>query len=140
MSVLDHIKVAVEPGAGFAGFTGNTLPLLHEIRHALRKLQERGESTTIDLRAIPFGPGDEERLLAELGEGEVSASIQALGETLVRETRYAGVWLIDYRNTENERIALQIEITEIPGLLKSQTEDITESLVQMEEDLTNKHS
>lgn len=30
----------------------NTLPLLHEVRHALRRLVRTGESTIIDLRAI----------------------------------------------------------------------------------------
>lgn len=136
MSVLDNIKLAVVPKSGVAGLTENALPLLHEIRHALRRLADFGESTTIDLRAIPFGPGDEDRLLSELGEGEVSAKLNALGETLIRETRYSGVWLIDHRNPEDERVALQIEITRIPGLLKAQKEDIADSLEQLQEVLT----
>ena len=65
MSSLDKITIKAEP----AVFHPNAWPVLHEIRHALRRLAEEGEGTIIDLRAIPFGPGDEELLLRTLGEG-----------------------------------------------------------------------
>jgi hydrogenase-1 operon protein HyaF len=55
---------------------GNALPLLHEVRHALERLLAAGEETVIDLRSIPMGPGDEARLEAELGTGDVSARLE----------------------------------------------------------------
>ncbi len=64
--------------------THNTLPLLNEVRHALKRLVRTGESTIIDLRAIPFGPGDEERLLDLLGQGEVMATLDAWVKRLSR--------------------------------------------------------
>ena len=45
------------------------------------RLADTGEPTRIDLAALPFGPGDEKRLLGWLGRGEVSATIDALGPT-----------------------------------------------------------
>jgi hypothetical protein len=38
---------------------GNALPILNEIRHALDRLLESGETTVIDLGALPMGPQDE---------------------------------------------------------------------------------
>ncbi len=114
---------------------GNALPILHEIQHALQRLLDSGETTVIDLRAIPFGPGDEERLLAILGVGEIEATLNALGETNVSETGYPGVWLLDHRNQDNERIALQVEITLIPEILCSRREDVCDSLERLADDL-----
>lgn len=110
----------------------NTIPLMHEVSHALKRLIRTGEPTIIDLRAIPFGPGDEARLLQLLGEGEVTASMDALGRTTVRETGFSGVWLVDHYNHEEERIAFQIEVTHIPDLLRAQDEDMGESLQRLE--------
>jgi hydrogenase-1 operon protein HyaF len=135
MSVLDNFQTRVEFANGNAGLTENTLPLLHEIRHALQRLSESEEPTVIDLRAIPFGPGDEEQLLAFLGEGEVTAVLNALGDTRVNESRFPGVWLVDHRNTEGERIAFQIEITDIPAVLCAQPEDLSDSLEKLDQAL-----
>ncbi|WP_328983882.1 hydrogenase expression/formation C-terminal domain-containing protein [Thiorhodovibrio winogradskyi] len=107
---------------------GSASAVLHEIRHALARLIETGEPSCIDLAALPFGPGDREQLLGALGEGEVRASIDALGATHIRETRYSGVWLIDYRDSEDERIGLQIEIAPVPRLLPAQAEALPAAL------------
>ena len=48
--------------------TGNVLPLLHEIRHALRQLLDTGETTSIDLRGLPMAAGEQERLIGFLGK------------------------------------------------------------------------
>lgn len=110
----------------------NTTPILHEILHALRRLVARGEPTTIDLRAIPFGPGDEERLLETLGKGEVSVELDTLGSSRIRESAYSGVWIVDHRNAEDQRIALQIEIARVPVILSAQAEDMADSLERLE--------
>ena len=107
---------------------GSAPAVLHEIRHALARLIETGEPTCIDLAALPFGPGDQEQLLDALGSGEVRASIDALGETRIQETRYSGVWLVDYYNTEGERIGLQIEVATVPRLLQAQPEGLPAAL------------
>ena len=136
--------------------TGNVLPVLHEVLHALLGLAVaqaqgldgafllrvdeggeflvvRGESLTIGLRAIPFGPGDEERLLETLGEGEIRAAIDSLGRTDVWETRYPGVWIVDHRNTEGVRIGLQVEITDVPALIRTPGDDIRDAVAELEE-------
>jgi hydrogenase-1 operon protein HyaF len=103
-------------------------PVLHEIRHALRRLIQNGESTVIDLTSLPFGPGDERQLLEYLGEGEVNATLNTLGRSRLWETRFPGVWLVDHYNPEQVRIAFQIEVGEVPAVLKSQKEDVADGL------------
>ena len=135
MSVFDNIQIRADAPPPAPAVTGNALPILHEIRHALRQLADTGEATVLDLRAIPFGPGDEERLFSFLGRGEVSATVDTLGESRVWETGYPAVWVVEHRNPENERIALQIEITDIPGILKTQPGDAVESLALLDDRL-----
>lgn len=135
MAELADIPIRIaQPDAEPRQF-GNALPILHQIRHALLRLAEQGEPTRIDLAAMPFGPGDEERLMETLGRGEVEATVDALGPTRVWETRFPGVWILDYANVEGERIALQIEIDEVPQMLRAARADIHEALTALDAEL-----
>jgi len=115
--------------------TWNVQPILHEIRHALRKLLETGESSIIDLRSIPLAPGEEETIIDTLGCGEVHAKLNALGPSEIYETGFAGVWLTTHFNEEGSVIGRFIEITRFPDILKSQQEDMTISLDRLEHEL-----
>ncbi len=141
---MQEIPVQVEGSAanGCAGaadnvFTDNARPVLNEIRHALHQFHTSGETTLIDLTAMPFGPGDEEQLLAALGTGEVAASVHALGETVVHETAYAGVWLVEYRAPDGARQALHVEVTDVPSMLRTPPDAIPESLQRLDALLHN---
>lgn len=115
----------------------NALPLLHEIAHALQRLHQNGTTTTIDLNAIPFGPGDESRLLDLLGRGEVRATLDVLGESQIWESTFPGVWVVEHRAAGGERVALQIEITRLPGILQTQPEDLVEGLAKITKTLAH---
>jgi hydrogenase-1 operon protein HyaF len=130
MTALDGIAVKVELA------TGNVEPLLHEIRHALKRVAEGKEGTIIDLRALPLAPGEEERIEAVLGEGEVRAELDTLGRTVFQETSYSGVWLVTHRNTEKAVLTRFIEVTRMPELLKSQRADIERGISRLEAELT----
>ena len=108
--------------------TGNVKPLLHEVRHALQHWLDEGEVTVIDLRSIPMGPGEEDRIVNELGRGEVQARMSALGPSEIIETRFPGVWLVTHYNNNEEIIGKFIEVCDIPRLLKAPEEDIREGL------------
>jgi len=125
----DRIAVKVE------ATTGNVEPLLHEIRHALKRVAAGQDGTTIDLRSLPLAPGEEERIKQVLGTGEVRAELDALGPTFVQETSYPGVWLVTHRNSEQEIVARFVEVTRMPELLKSQRQDIELGLSRLESDL-----
>lgn len=116
--------------------TGNDILILHEIRHALAQLLDSDEPTTIDLRSIPMAPGEEARIEEMLGDGEISIQMNALGLSTIKETAIAGVWLVTHYNVEEEILSKFIEITRIPSLLASQTEDIESGLEQLKERLS----
>jgi len=107
---------------------GNVVPLLHEIRHALTRFQESGETTTIDLRRIPMTEHDENQLENFLGVGEVSVEINAVGPTHVFETQFAAVWHIEHRNADGEIATKFIMVTSVPDLVKTQPEDANRSI------------
>lgn len=131
MSSLDAIAVNTEVA------TGNVEPLLHEVRHALKRLANGGDSTVIDLRSLPLAPGEEEQIEAALGQGEVRAELDALGPSLVQETSYPGVWLVTHRNAEQAIVGRFIEVTDMPELLKSQQADIEYGIKRLENELKN---
>jgi hydrogenase-1 operon protein HyaF len=132
MSSLSKIGVKVETGGGVEPeLRGNALPLLHEIRHALARLVEEGESTVIDLQSLPMGPGDLRRLMDALGEGEVKAELEALGKTVIRESQYSGVWVIEHMNASGGIASRFVEITWVPTLLQAQAEDVQKGLKEL---------
>lgn len=132
MSESENIPVSVEPMGVTAEAQVNSLPILHEIRHGLKRLAETGASTLIDLQAMPFGPANEAQLFDLLGEGEVQAEIDALGSTRVWETGIHGVWIIDHRNLEQQRLALHIEIASVPDILRTQVQDMEDAIKELD--------
>lgn len=137
MQKLQDIEIRTESPVSSPASHGNALPILHEILHALRRLQQSNQSTTIDLRAIPFGPGDADHLQEILGQGEVVAHLHALGESEVRETAYPGVWLLAHHNAAGERIAWQIEVSHIPTILQTPSEDLADSIDRLDGQLNS---
>jgi hydrogenase-1 operon protein HyaF len=133
MQKLQDIAVRVEATDGLPLNHSNATPIMHEVLHALQRLARDNESTTIDLRAIPFGPGDEEQLLNQLGVGEIQIELNSLGRSLISETAFCGVWLVDHRNADDQRIALQIEITPVPSILLAQQEDVLDAIDRLDD-------
>lgn len=114
-------------------FHGNVRPILNEVRHALDKLLGTNEPTTIDLASLPFGPGELEHLEATLGTGELSAKLDALGTSSIRETAYPGVWWLEHRNAFDEVVGRYLEITRTPEILSSQDADIIAGRAHLED-------
>ena len=115
--------------------TWNVKPILHEIRHALQKLLDSGETSIIDLRSIPLAPGEEDIIVETLGRGEVQARLDVLGPSDIYETRYTGVWLVTHYNDSDSIVSRFIEVTEIPDVLKSQREDVLNALDELATEL-----
>ena len=132
MSSLDSISVRVEGAVKNAFRTENLRPLLQEVAEALRQLSVTGQGTTIDLSAMPFSTQDEADLRAHLGEGEVSATVNAFGPTLVQETALPGVWLVEHKDTDERRLAMHLEVAQVPSILVTPIEDIVDGLAVLD--------
>lgn len=126
MTLPDAIPVSISTMS--VAPTGNALPLLHEICHALEALIESDQETVIDLGKIPLGPADEAHLFAVLGQGEIEVRLNALGESVIRETGIAGVWFIEHFNDHGQHTGRFIEVTHCPTVVKSPQEDVRHSL------------
>jgi len=113
-----------EIGIQVEAIHGNVRPILNEVMHAIDKLLDDGIPTTIDLASLPFGPGELDRLEATLGTGELSAQLDALGTSRIRETTYPGVWWIEHRNVNDEVVGRYLEVTRLPEILCAHDADI----------------
>ena len=94
--------------------------------------REDGACNIIDLKRIPLAPGEQEAILATLGEGEVRAELQSLGRSEIHETSYPGVWVVTHYDEQGDIKARFIEITRMPDILESQAPDIAEGLARLE--------
>ena len=116
--------------------TWNARPILFEVRHALEALMDTGKTSIIDLRSVPLAPGEEEIIINTLGQGEVNASLNALGPSEIYETQFAGVWVITHYNEDQAVVSRFIEITRLPDILKSQHEDMSNALMGLDRELS----
>jgi hydrogenase-1 operon protein HyaF len=127
MTRLADIAVRVEDDLTI----GSVRAIGHEIVALLARLAATGEAGAIDLKSLPVGSEDRARLMALLGDGEVSAVVEALGGTRVRETRYPGVWWVTHENSAGDVIAEFIEVTAVPEILRTPVADLAAASAQL---------
>lgn len=118
--------------AGDSGLSGNAPALLRETAELVRRLLDLGESTAIDLQALPLTPADRLWLQEHLGKGEISVTLEAEGESTLNETACPGVWWITHHNEKGAVTSEFIEVALVPELVKAHTEDIKIGLEHLE--------
>ncbi|MGA7801641.1 MAG: hydrogenase expression/formation C-terminal domain-containing protein [Gammaproteobacteria bacterium] len=128
MNGLDGIGVQVVTRDADDASEANAWALLHELDGMLDALLQDGEESSIDLRSIPMTTADREVLARVLGEGELNASIDALGPSRVRETGIHGVWWVTHHNTDDAVIAEFLEVSFCPDILRSHIDDVRDTL------------
>ena len=126
---LDAIPIHVinPPHGGSAdptGLTGNAPPLLRELSESVRRLLETGETSAIDLSALPLTPADLDWLHEKLGEGEIAVTLQANGESTLNETACPGVWWVTHHNEQGAVTSQFIEVAFVPELVKAHPQDV----------------
>ena len=124
MISLNDIPVVIEKNYITEAPSFQVRALLEELAELISNLVNRDEPGYIDIRSIPLMPQDVEFLKQFLGAGEVSATVDALGETQVIETSIPAVWWIVNRNTAGEIISEFIEVATAPEILKTQRMDL----------------
>ena len=134
MTRLQDIGIVVRNEAA-EGLGAGVNAILYELAGMLETLLDSGHGNAIDLRSLPLTPDEYTQLRATLGEGEVSAEVDALGPTRLRETAVHGVWWITHYNTQDQVLAEFLEVTEVPQLLKTERDDLREGLDLLNERL-----
>jgi hydrogenase-1 operon protein HyaF len=130
MSRLTDIPIRIEPSAGIqvpaivGGLGGGVAAILTELVALLEELADKDATAMIDLRSLPMSPQDRIELQRALGEGEVLASVNAQGMSKVRETGVSGLWWVEHRDAQGDLIAEMIEVTRVPQILASASDEI----------------
>lgn len=117
-------SIAATATAAASGVGAGVTALLSELVRLLEQLALGSEPAAIDLRSLPMNDQDLAELRAALGEGEVSATVDAQGVSHVRETQVAGVWWVEHRDVQGQVIAQSLEVTRIPQILLSAGDEI----------------
>jgi hydrogenase-1 operon protein HyaF len=122
---LDAIPIhVVNALPGERGLSGNAPPLLHELLEMVHRLLDAGETSAIDLSALPLTPADLDWLHEQLGNGEISVTLQASGESTLAETGCSGVWWVTHRNEQGTVTSQFIEVAFVPELVKAHPQDV----------------
>lgn len=106
------------------GLTGNATPLLRELDESVRRLLDSGETSAIDLSALPLTPADLEWLRDKLGNGEIAITLQAGGESTLNETACPGIWWVTHCNEQGAVTSQFIEVAFVPELVKAHPQDV----------------
>ena len=134
MSRLAEIPIRVEPqdsAASTGTIGGGVTAILIEIATQLDRLADGGEPGAIDLRSLPMSLADREQLLEALGPGEVTITLQADGESTIRETGVLGVWWSEFRDRGGAVIAAFIEIARVPTILPVELDELRRGAQQL---------
>jgi hydrogenase-1 operon protein HyaF len=122
---LDAIPIhVINASPAEPGLTGNAPPLLRELLEGVRRLLETGESSAIDLSALPLTPADLDWLRDKLGAGEIAVTLQASGESTLNETACPGVWWVTHHNEQGVVTSQFIEVAFVPELVKAHPQDV----------------
>jgi hydrogenase-1 operon protein HyaF len=132
---IDAIPIHVFQTPSAPGLSGNAPPLLREVVELVRRLLESGESTSIDLSALPLTPADLDWLQEMLGAGEICITLQASGESTLNETACSGVWWVTHHNENGMVTAQFIEVAFVPELVKAHPQDVQIGLDYLESKL-----
>jgi hydrogenase-1 operon protein HyaF len=127
VSRLSDIAIRIEAPVRIGGLGGGVAAVLSELAGMLDNLVQGGEAATIDLRSLPMSPEDRSELQSALGQGEIRATLNAEGLSVLQETGVSGVWWIEHRNRDGDLIAELIEVTAFPQILGASIEEMTAS-------------
>jgi hydrogenase-1 operon protein HyaF len=136
MSRLADIPIRIEPPASDGGLGGGVTAILNEIVRLLERLASLGEAAAIDLRSLPMSAQDRAQLQRALGEGEVQATLNAEGISRIQETRVPGVWWVEHRDRQGELIAELLEVSRVPEILASASDEIAAGARALREQIT----
>lgn len=134
MANINPIELPVEvaePGTGMAR------AVLSELVEHLQLLAEQGLQHVIDLTSLPMNSTDKRELEDLLGRGEVSVILSTIGDSQIFETRYSGIWWIKHYTVDQQLISELIEITQIPEIIKSHSDDIQQAADEIKKIIDN---
>ncbi len=105
--------------------------LFNELAQHLQQLVEQGTEHTVDLFSLPISDEDKQELEQMLGKGEVEVTLNTVGQSLIFETSYSGIWWVRHYAADELLISEFIEVSWIPEIIKSHPSDAALSADRM---------
>ena len=105
--------------------------LLCELAQHLQNLAQHDQSQTIDLSSLPISDADRCELERLLGRGEVEITLNTLGQSLIHETTYSGIWWIKHFSADDKLLSELIEVSRVPAIIHSHPDDIAVAAEQI---------
>ncbi len=127
MSGLDQIEVAVESPES----PEMVRSILAEIGSRIEHYLHDGTRGEIDLQGLPLSAADRQHLQQMLGVGEVTMTLDVMGQSEIRETAFPGVWWVTHRDGEERVVAQLIEIAEIPRIIVPDRLEMEQAVVRL---------
>jgi len=112
------------PAPRSGGLGGGVTAILAELAARLERLATCGDTALIDLRSLPISPIDRIELREVLGQGEVTATLDAQGASTLRETAFAGIWWIEHRDRDGKITAELFDVNLVPKILAATSGDV----------------
>jgi hypothetical protein len=106
------------------GLGGGVAAILTELATRLERLAASGDTALIDLRSLPMSTADRGELLDVLGQGEVTATLDAQGASTLRETAVTGIWWTVHCDRDGAVTSELLEVCCLPSILAAHPDDI----------------
>lgn len=117
--------------------TGLTKAVLNELIEQLQIFADTGIPHVIDLTSLPMNTSDKQELQTVLGQGEVNITLSTIGDSLIYETGYSGIWWIKHFTADQVLVSERIEITMFPEIIKSHPDDIQQAAKNIKKIIEN---
>jgi len=111
--------------------TGLAQAVLAELSEHLPALVESDTPHVIDLTSLPMTDSDKRELESLLGKGEVSITVSTIGDSQIFETGFNGIWWVKHYSSDAKLLSELIEITRVPEIIKSHSDDIEQSAIEL---------
>ena len=125
---MSALNIPVEISQPMSGMLPS---ILNELVQHLQNLIENGQPHSIDLARQPLTSIDLIELEKLLGKGELSITLNTIGDSEIFETAFSGIWWVKHYTADQVLISQFIEITNIPDIIKSQPEDMQLALSRL---------
>ena len=106
--------------------------LLMEVADLLENFLAHGRPGSIDLAGLPLSASCLAALEQRLGHVEISAMIRVSGESETRETAFPGVWWTSHADETGRIIAMLIEVTDVPDILRAGKADMARGQIRLQ--------
>jgi len=113
--------------ASQAGEVMNALPIITELREALRNWRPGALAHVINLTLLPLSEADIALLDETLGGGPVATLSRGYGDCHITSTAWPGVWWVRYTNSMGTLILNTLEVTDVPAVTCAAQDDLNDT-------------